>query len=648
MNPQNQSSSGQSPLPMDPQNSQLPPITPLNGSVQPLGGQPMPPMQNGTGLPYQPPLMPQSLTPIGSQPTPPTQPPMPPRQNRPPLPEPTDPKDQVIESIKQATNVLVTVSNDPSVDQLAAAIGFTLVLNKLDKHATAVFSGNTPSTIEFLQPSKTLERNTDSLRDFIIALDKSKADKLRYKIEDKFVKIFITPYHTSLSQKDLEFSQGDFNVDVVIALGVQQKEQLDQAITAHGRILHDATVISINNTRPGADLGLINWYLPTASSLSEIMVGVSEVIDGEKNVFDSQIATAFLTGIVAETNRFSNDKTSPVTMNTAAKLMDAGANQQLVATKLAEPAPIPKDTSASINLGGQATQKGKSNTKAKNNVLPEPVKSENGSLQVPHLKESIPKTKTLKEIEDIISEDNEDEEEDDLDKIHIDEQGTLSRLEEMESQQKREETKEMEANSSNPNTLDYPSQSNNLPSMILTPPTMGGALSANTRPEGLEPSGDPLSLPYSQHGSLLPGSSTSNNLTPLTEDIHDDTTLSELEEAVDSPHIAKNKVADNTVDEARQEVGQASSNGSQPLEPIAALNAQPVDLDLRQSNSGGNQSVDTLPPQLVGPDMGLPADQTGSSGPITPPPPVPPPITPILPTPSPYDQNDTNSPPAAL
>ena len=53
------------------------------------------------------------------------------------------------------------------------------LLNKLGKHATAVFSGQVPSTIEFLQPEKTLEKNTDSLRDFIIALDKSKADKLR-------------------------------------------------------------------------------------------------------------------------------------------------------------------------------------------------------------------------------------------------------------------------------------------------------------------------------------------------------------------------------------------------------------------------------------------------------------------------------------
>src|SRR3954469_66920 len=138
-----------------------------------------------------------------------------------------DAKQALTDRLKEANNILVTVSNNPSVDQLASCIGLTLALNKMNKHATAVFSGAVPSTIEFLQPEKTIEKNTDSLRDFIISLDKSKADKLRYKVEDTVVKIFITPYRTSLSDKDLIFSQGDFNVEAVIALGVKDKTQLD-------------------------------------------------------------------------------------------------------------------------------------------------------------------------------------------------------------------------------------------------------------------------------------------------------------------------------------------------------------------------------------------------------------------------------------
>src|SRR5665647_841303 len=155
-------------------------------------------------------------------------------------------KQQIVERVKQDNKFLVTVNANPTVDQLAACIGLTLLLNKMGKHATAVLSGKVPSTLEFLNPQKTLQINTDSLRDFIISLDKNKADKLRYKVENDVVRIFITPYRTSLSEKDLVFSEGDFNVEAVLALGVIQRTQLDSAITAHGRILHDATVISVN------------------------------------------------------------------------------------------------------------------------------------------------------------------------------------------------------------------------------------------------------------------------------------------------------------------------------------------------------------------------------------------------------------------
>ncbi|HET7529008.1 MAG TPA: hypothetical protein VFJ84_02150 [Candidatus Saccharimonadales bacterium] len=252
--------------------------------------------------------------------------------------DPAAAKQQIAERVKQAGNFLVTVNANPTVDQLAACIGLTLLLNKMGKHATAVFSGKVPNVLEFLEPQKTLQKNTDALRDFIISLDKNKADKLRYKVEDDVVKIFITPYRTSITARDLVFSEGDFNVEVVLALGVTQRGQLDKAITAHGRILHDATVISLNwgAAKPG-DVGQINWTEPTASSLSEMLVSISEALG--PGLIDQQIATAFLTGIVSETQRFSNKKTSPKVMTMSAQLMAAGANQQLIISKLEPPEP---------------------------------------------------------------------------------------------------------------------------------------------------------------------------------------------------------------------------------------------------------------------------------------------------------------------
>jgi len=248
-------------------------------------------------------------------------------------------KQQIVEKIKASTNILVTVSTDPSVDALSAALGLTLMLNKLGKHATAVFSGAIPPAITFLDPAKTFEATTDSLRDFIIALDKEKADHLRYKVDGDVVKIFITPYRTTITSDDLEFSQGDYNVELVLALGVDNQDHLDSALEAQGKILHDATVATFSAGDQVSTLGGLDWHDPSASSLSEMLVGISDGLKSDKDkepLLDNQTATALLTGIVAETDRFSNTKTSSKVMTVAAQLMAAGADQQLIAAKLEE------------------------------------------------------------------------------------------------------------------------------------------------------------------------------------------------------------------------------------------------------------------------------------------------------------------------
>lgn len=307
----------------------------------------------------------------------------------------TSVKQQIIDKLKDSNNVLVTVSSNPSVDELSAALGITLLLNKLNKHATAVFSGAIPSAIEFLEPHKTFENTVDSLRDFIIALDKEKADHLRYKVVDDMVKIFITPYRTTISEKDLDFSQGDYNVEVVLAIGVKTEADLDKALESHGRILHDATVAAISLGEP-TNLGGMEWTDKSASSYSEMLVELAEGLKTDKNLVDEQIATAFLTGIVAATERFSNDKTSSKVMTAAAQLMAAGANQQLIATKLQEGSALPATQSSNGSLKeGEATKVDRSSSSKETSE----DAGASGGLAISHVPEG-----TIEEVEKEIAE----------------------------------------------------------------------------------------------------------------------------------------------------------------------------------------------------------------------------------------------------
>ena len=469
-----------------------------------------------------------------------------------------NPKTQVVERLREAQNVLVTVSANPSVDQLCAAVGFTLMMNKLGKHATAVFSGQVPSTIEFLKPEETLETNTDSLRDFIISLDKSKADKLRYKVEADVVKIFITPYRTSLSENDLDFSQGDFNVDVVVALGVDEREHLDQAIVEHGRILHDATVLGIANGQQKAEIGGINWQDSQASSLCEMLVSISEAFKG--GIIDGQIATAFLTGIVAQTNRFSNDKTSPKVMTMAAQLMAAGANQQLIATKLELPAQPITEPGGQDNTGVSVDDGGVLNLH--NDKLPKPVDGFNDT-------------------EPLL----------DASEIHIDEHG---------------EIKPHPASSPNEPEATDTSLENEIKQYskyITEAPQSGGVLTANARPEQLEASSDPLSsnapqLPPAENDQRF--SSHAKNLRPIDEnqklgpDVTNNETLTDIESSVQnySGGEPRQNLDTNQARDAVENAAGASFNPAMP-EPIQALGAQNINLD--------DNSAPSVPPPIMPP-----------------------------------------------
>jgi len=462
-----------------------------------------------------------------------------------------DVKQQLVTRLAEAKNVLVTVSRNPSIDQLAALMGLTLVLNKQKKHAVGVFSGKVPSTLEFLQPEDTIQTTTDSLRDFIISLDKSKADKLRYKVEEDVVKIYITPYKTSIAQSDFAFSEGDFNVDVVIALGVKQQEEIDQAITAHGRILHDATVATINLTN-AVGLGSMNWNDETASSLCELVTELVQAID--ESLIDGQIATSLLTGIVAETARFSNDKTSSHTMSASAALMSAGANQQLIATQLAASGSTDDDR---VTLQGAEDENGQVAGELEiEHPAVEQAESPNPSIPPTNPVPAVPPT------------------------------------------------------NSQPTT-----QLTEGAKIITEPPTLGGQLTANTIAEGVEPMTDPLSLgkPEDKFVNNAPQPSPSKDietagktLTDIEKDVNSphlqnqQKTLEDIEKEVNSPHLQQPPELDQARGGVSEALASDDSNAELTPKPIDALNAQTLEGNLHPEASQNVTNSDVPSTEIQG------------------------------------------------
>ena len=112
-------------------------------------------------------------------------------------------------------------------------------------------------------------------------------------------------------------------------------------------------------------------------------------------------------------------------------------------------------------------------------------------------------------------------------------------------------------------------------------------------------------------------------------------TLLELEQTVNSPHLQNTPAPEATPNEqaARDAVAQAASSSSNDvLQPVAALNAMPIELNKEAPqpapNDGNLTTEQVFPTQLVKPDTGIGIDPNAGSANPSAPPLVPPPIMP--------------------
>ncbi len=486
-------------------------------------------------------------------------------------------KEQLVEKLKAATNILVTVSSNPSVDQLSSCIGMTLWLNKAGKHATAVFSGDIPDTLEFLQPETTIEKNTDSLRDFIIALDKSKADKLTYKIEDRVVKISITPYRTSLGADDLEYSQGDFNVDAVVAIGVTKQKDIDQAITSHGRILHDAVVTTINVGDDVSDIGSVNWLEKGASSLCELVFEVCKTLDA--NQLDPQIATALLTGVVAATGRFANGKTTPNTMSIAAALMAAGANQQLVANKLSETTTEPVKPKS--DMSNQAEEVSDAELQSDQNT------NSNGILEIDHDTDELkPNEEAIPTVE---AQEHSDDNENEDDLLNNSRNNSSRVFESEDSVGPLNSDSRFSEQFSGPVMDSYSTSSGDEPKLLHhTQEGNGNNAIAQEETNEENPPYIPTTQPPAGITNVIdpPQPPAPLGVTPAINNVESQT-LEDLEKAIHSPHI----------DQLHEQVDSALDSGT--TEPESSTSFDPSKFSI---DNNDNDAAPEVPPPIISPN----------------------------------------------
>ena len=239
---------------------------------------------------------------------------------------------QIIELIKRSNNILLMPSAPVDGDSLGSSLSLYLALKKVGKQVTVVCADPIPDSFQFLPTTKVISDEFSGTADFIVTLDckKSKIKSIRTKLEQDKFNIIITANKGQFSASDVSFDHGPSKYDLIITVDTADLEQLGRFYQDNPEIFTSIPVINIDHHASNNSFGKINMVDVMASATTELLIPLIQDFEKEfdAKIWDEDIATLLLAGIITDTGSFQNANTTPRSFASAAQLIRYGARQQ--------------------------------------------------------------------------------------------------------------------------------------------------------------------------------------------------------------------------------------------------------------------------------------------------------------------------------
>ncbi len=252
-------------------------------------------------------------------------------------------RQQALEFIKRYQKILLLVGKKPNGDSLGSVLSLHLILKKIGKDSAIVCASERLGEVKrfkFLPAQEEITTEISLSGDFILSIanPKIKIERLRYESTPERLNIFVTPKNGELKREDLSMNCLSSKYELIIIIDCPDLEELGKIYEKNAQLFFETPIINIDHHSSNEHFGRINLIEPTASSCSEIIFNLLSPL-GE-NLFDQDSSTCLLAGIIAKTENFQNQNTSPKVFEIAAALISHGARQQEIIRYLYKTRPL--------------------------------------------------------------------------------------------------------------------------------------------------------------------------------------------------------------------------------------------------------------------------------------------------------------------
>jgi bifunctional oligoribonuclease and PAP phosphatase NrnA len=249
---------------------------------------------------------------------------------------------QIFEQIKKAKNILITFSADWNGDNLGSALAFYLFLKKIGKKVEIISSKAEDGSVaeargkifSFLPGFAEIKRIVRELNKFVISLNltNAKIKGVKYRLEASEAKFIITPLSGNFSAEDIKVETESSKYDLIIILDTPDMESLGRLFAENTQFFYATPIINIDHHSANEEYGQINLVQINAVATAEIIYSLFESY--EENLFDADIATCLLAGIISKTKNFKTSNITPDTLSATSSLISREARREEIVNKL--------------------------------------------------------------------------------------------------------------------------------------------------------------------------------------------------------------------------------------------------------------------------------------------------------------------------
>ena len=245
------------------------------------------------------------------------------------------PKQQTIKLIEESQKILILTHKDPDGDAIGSVLAMKKVIEKLGKQALICASGIIDQTFSYLPELDKIE-NTIPLKKesrLLVKNTQNPIESVSWKrISDNEIEILISG--SKIKSDDLEVLNQGYDYDTILILDTASPSLLANLWEDNADLFYQVPTISIDHHPSNTQYAKVNLVDVTASATAEILVSIFEALNRSNDIFDEEISTALLTGIMSDTASFMNTNTTPKSLTIAAQLVAAGARQPEIVRNL--------------------------------------------------------------------------------------------------------------------------------------------------------------------------------------------------------------------------------------------------------------------------------------------------------------------------